>query len=375
MFLYMKIKRGCTFALLAAYLLCASAVAYAGAINFDNMKPGHWYEIPNTNLKDAFPDPAPPGNTGPRSVVQTWSGGAFDSKRERLILWGGGHGDYSGNELYVFDINATDPKWQRLTEPSMDVGGDESSGLYPDGLPRSRHTYNFVEYIPPADEFCSFGAGGTYPSSTHSLDLMQCYNFKTNRWESGVRKNVPNGDRRGVVAYDPVSNNVWYHAAFSNGLYEYNPNDDTWSSKYGQNQYLKYYLTAAVDTARHQMVAVGNGQFFVWDLDRPSAATIPARSGDAGIESTYAPGFQYDSSIDKFVAWNGGADIHILDPATWTWSRVSPADTNTVIPPAMLKNGTYGRFRYIQSKNVFILYNDHDQNVYFYKLSDAVNSK
>jgi hypothetical protein len=365
----MKFKWNYIFWLLIVHFMGASTLTHAATIDFDIMKPGHWYEIPNTNLKDAFPNPAPPGNTGPRSVVQTWSGGAFDSKRERLILWGGGHGDYSGNELYVFDINAADPKWQRITEPSMNVGGDEASGVYPDGLPRSRHTYNFVEYIPTADEFCSFGAGGTYPSSTKSLDLMQCYNFKTNRWENGVRKNVPKGNRRGVVAYDPVTKNVWYRAAFSNGLYKYNPNDDTWSNKYGLNQYLRYGATSAIDTKRHQMVAVGNKQFFVWDLDNPGSATIPARSGAVSIEKSTAPGFQYDSYSDKFVAWNGGADVHVLDPATWTWSRISPASTNTVVPPAMLKNGTYGRFRYIESKNVFILYNNYNQNVFFYKLS------
>lgn len=46
---------------------------------------------------------------------------------------GRGHGDYSGNELYAFEINTM--SWSRLTETSADVGGEEASGLYPDGVP------------------------------------------------------------------------------------------------------------------------------------------------------------------------------------------------------------------------------------------------
>jgi hypothetical protein len=37
--------------------------------------------------------------------MAAWGGGAHDTKRDRLIVWGGGHGDYGGNELYAFDVN------------------------------------------------------------------------------------------------------------------------------------------------------------------------------------------------------------------------------------------------------------------------------
>jgi len=48
--------------------------------------------------------------------MTAWSGGAFDTTRDRLVVWGGGHADYPGNELYVFDLGTL--RWQRLTDPS-----------------------------------------------------------------------------------------------------------------------------------------------------------------------------------------------------------------------------------------------------------------
>ncbi len=115
----------------------------------DDLQPGHWYEVPDSRLETVFPNPRPPGD--PRAVMNAWNGGAYDSKKDRLIVWGGGHADYSGNEVYVFDIKTL--KWSRLTKPSLDVGGSVSSGMYPDGKPRAPHTYNSVEYIPDSGKF------------------------------------------------------------------------------------------------------------------------------------------------------------------------------------------------------------------------------
>jgi hypothetical protein len=82
-------------------------------------------------------------------------------------------------------------------------------------------------------------------------------------------------------------------------------------------------------------------------------------------------GFDYDPINDKFVAWRGGADVYTLDPVTLVWSKISPSASNTVIPTAANLNGTFGRFRYIPSKNAFIVVNAVNQNVYIYKLNTA----
>src|SRR5215467_3275959 len=79
----------------------SSPRAAAGPI--EDLQAGYWYEIPNSHVRQFLPNPVPPGN--PAYLMRAWSGGAYDSKRDRLIVWGGGHGDYGGNEIYAFDVN------------------------------------------------------------------------------------------------------------------------------------------------------------------------------------------------------------------------------------------------------------------------------
>ena len=93
-----------------------------------DMAPNTWYEVPASQLQDVEAEdcdfngnvsPCFPGIwagnfRGSRGIFY-WGGGAFDSKRNRLILWGGGHNAYYGNELYAFDL--TNLAWERITDP------------------------------------------------------------------------------------------------------------------------------------------------------------------------------------------------------------------------------------------------------------------
>jgi hypothetical protein len=127
--------------------------------------PGEWFEAAGTRFDAVKPAPLPTGDFA--AIMSAWSGGAFDGKRDRLMIWGGGHGDYAGNEVYAFDLGAL--KWERLNQPSADVGGNESSGVYPDGSPRSRHTYNYVQYVTALDRFCTFRTSSSFaPLRAHA---------------------------------------------------------------------------------------------------------------------------------------------------------------------------------------------------------------
>jgi len=53
------------------------------------------------------------------------------------------------------------------------------------------------------------------------------------------------------------------------------------------------------------------------------------------------------------------------------WTKVTPAVGNTVTPTGSAANGTYGRFRYVPSKDVFILVNSVDENVFVYRLNSG----
>ncbi len=355
----------CSVMCMVLQLFSSSQTAIATPV--DDLQPGHWYEVPNSSLAQFAPSTSPAGYLS--NIMKAWSGGAYDTKRDRLIVWGGGHGDYAGNEIYVFDVNTL--KWSRITDPSDWLGGDEASGVYLDGLPRSRHTYNYIEYMPNIDRFVSVGSAATYPNGMSPDKKFYDFNFDTLTWNKSRAPAISGGNISSFAVYDPVTGHLFRHGALNTyfGLDEYDPVNDKWTKRPGG--YVRLYVTAAIDPVRRTLVTIGNGTTPLrWDLSNASAAPVKfTTSGDKSIESATAPGFVFDPASQRYVGWSGGADVFVLDPTNWTWTRIKPAATNTVIPTQVPKWGTYGRFRYIPSKNVFIVVNETTGNVYFYKLT------
>src|SRR5262249_23256524 len=113
----------------------------------DTMPANSWLEIPNTKMRAVDPCPnrtcSYSAVEGQSAVIDDWCGAALDTKRSRLICWGGGHFGYYGNELYAFDVPTL--KWLRLTNPTdPPTAGSDTNW---DGTPQSRHSYNGVTYI------------------------------------------------------------------------------------------------------------------------------------------------------------------------------------------------------------------------------------
>jgi len=104
-----------TYSIAIAMSLCSIAsVHQADASDHLNaiiqaMPANSWYTVPNSKLhgdpaealESEFPD-IWQGNGRGSDGRFAWSGGALDTKRDRLVIWGGGHADYYGNELYAF---------------------------------------------------------------------------------------------------------------------------------------------------------------------------------------------------------------------------------------------------------------------------------
>lgn len=345
----------------------------------EDLKPGHWYEVKGATIRSVAPQPKPAGVEDVSAVVRAASGGAYDSKRERMMVWGGGGtNSYSGNEVYVFDVNAL--KWQRLLGPSRDTGGYVQTSYYPDGQPRARHTYDYIEYVPPpVDRFCSFGAVTMYGNGNIRAGNVDCLNLDTLKWER--RANALSYGIGALSAFDPVTRHVWVHGVGISGfLTEYDPVHDKWMARGRpriEGGFLQYEMTADIDPKRRLFVAAGNGRVYVWDLKQEGLirGTEISTTGDVGFLFAISPGFVYDPVIDKFVAWQGGADVYILDIDKRVWKKQPPAPTNTVVPPPGIKRGTYGRFRYMPSKNAYILVNGVDEPVYIYRLSANPSAK
>lgn len=88
------------------------------------------------------------GDAGPDSVLDAWSGSVHVPSygtHGGIFHRGGGHKNYYGNEMYVFDLGLL--KWFRLTSPSVqgNWAGPFPNGILPDGRPNAGiHTYYYL---------------------------------------------------------------------------------------------------------------------------------------------------------------------------------------------------------------------------------------
>ena len=133
---------------------------------------GGWVKASIGKFSDAFPTgpeavPHTTAHTLPGAVVRAWSSFAWDSSRDNLLIYGGGHANYRGNEIYSWSGNTGN--WSRGSLPSrienyVPAGADPRTFLVvDDAAPQSAHTYDGNLYLPKNDMFVTLG-GGVYNS-------------------------------------------------------------------------------------------------------------------------------------------------------------------------------------------------------------------
>ena len=392
------------------------AAPISGEVGFDGLQTGVWHEIENTDLQSLAP--ANDDNYSWNDLfsgfdnargdggILAWSGGAFDSQRNRLLVWGGGHNDYSGNGVYAFDVDTL--SWERVTLPSLpnqnpsqaaiDAGVPcalnqswtcLSADVNPDQTPASRHTYDSINYLPGSDRLFGTGgsrwADGAISSLTWTLDLEQTNGQATGdgAWIQGSQDlPEPNWSYGFYSAYDPASESVYFSGA--NHLLNYDPSSEEWSIVTADGSPVDVEITPIdqhvaeigydPDTPQdHKMVVIGGGVAYYFDLSDSNNITRHelVTTGDNSIIDATAPGLEYNEETGTFFAWGGGADLFELDlhdPANATWTKHTiDAGSESNIPPAQVSTGTFGRFQYIQSENAFVLANGAKENVFVYK--------
>jgi hypothetical protein len=335
----------------------ARSIRPSGAALIRAMAPNSWRSIAGTAMLRVAPDaakfPAIQGRMGARAVVEAWGGGAFDTKRKRLVLWGGGHTDYHGNEVYAFDVDSM--LWERLTEPNPAPRLD--SELNGDGTPNSRATYNGLAYVAHADRLLAFG-GSVAGNGFASCKSTFAFDFETKTWANRAPGGaLPPPDLGCTCSYDPVTRRIWWGE--SAGLFSYDYDANLWA-KHTEDTF--YYRTSVVDPKRRLWVVVGNGEVLAYDLrsDKPVRQVWKTTGGDALIKRGN-PGLDYDPVRDRMVGWAGGA-VYTLDPETRMWTALDAPGA-----PVPTPNGIYGRWRYVAGLDAFVVVTAAGEDVHFYK--------
>ncbi len=349
-----------------ACVLLAATSARGDAI--DDLSPGTWYEIPNTNMRDVCPPDSADYDWSfyCANAIAAWNGGVLDTARGRLIVWGGGHGDYKGNEVYAFDLQSL--TWARIWGPTPDAqipsGGTHE--VYDDGNPGSRHTYSGLTYLPePYDAMISMG-GALWQTGFYGAGVW--------RYELGSDSWTRLADGPGEQSYgdpsvfDPETEHVFRRG--NSRMYEYDPATDTFMPRApSDGGFWASNVSADLDLATRTMVIVGEGRLDLYHLDTDTYEQDVALEG-AGVSELFgnlSPGVAWDPQQERMVVWGGGLDVYTFDVDARAFSQHAGAgdDPGEITP----SGGAFGRFRYAPSRNVFVYVDHVDKNVFVYRMS------
>jgi len=323
-----------------------------------------WYQIPNTAMVNVIA--CTHGYTyacgNSTDGIYAWSGGVFDTKRNRLIHFGGGHADYAGNELYA--LSPDNETLARITVPGSPTASGCEEAIANGAQPNSRHTYDGISYMDNVDKMYVFSGSlhcgvGNFGTWTWTFD------FTTMTWTHVAPTGTGPGGAFGICSsYDPNTGKV-----FVNDLqyvYAYDPIANTYERFAGSYKYgLDYHMCSVVDPKRKKFIMIGNGQ--AWSINiaagsNYACSTLTTTGGSAIVSSGY-PGLAYDPVRDKIVGWNGGNTVYSLDMDTKQWTGT----TYTGGPGNACGTGTYKRWSYSSALDAFVLNNTYTQNAYSFR--------
>ena len=325
-----------------------------------------------------------------------------DTLRNRLIIWGGGHSGYKGNDVFSLELNnigTSKPALIRLDDPAnpnAPVGSSTtietlaacnfSSGCTPTTeTPGSRHTYDGIVYLPATDEMFTF-AGATTPNGNSSSTswklkmssvLASCTPSCDPQWTNLNITNVP-GQVDVIMSYDPNTGGVWM--VNQNNFWYFDTTTNQWTKK--GNAALGYHSISVLDPEDKLFIMIGPQStsppegILYFDISKTSTftQTRPTTTNCGGV--TGGPNSQYQGVIwdpvgHRVVIYpNGGNILYYLDPKTWTCTSEtygSVQGTNYPQNPPIPSgdSGTFKRFNYFPSFDVFVMCNDPKKDCWY----------
>jgi hypothetical protein len=320
-----------------------------------------WCEIANTKLESVCPRPLPGGTTGCSSVIVAWSGAAADIDNHQLYIWGGGHNDYHGNEVYALDLVAL--RMKRLNEPSAASAVLDCSDQYADGLPSSRHTYDALTFLP--GEKALFAFGGSKAKCGSLANDTWTFSPASLTWTARKQGGPPSGSPGVMTDFDAASNRVLLHdtAAF----WSFDPATNAYQ-RLRDSVNVDYHMTGRIDPKRQVFVMMGGGQLRAISIAAGSSYDLmnwdSAATGCDVLRMAPSPGLTYDPAQDRLVGWAGGDDVYLFDADAKNCTKASFPGGPGPKGPAVSGQGTFGRFRYFPKLGVFVVVSDWQSNAF-----------
>lgn len=360
-----------------------------------DLVPGTWSAISLDTLRDHDPQDDPAANpdypaeapwrggTGLAGVMTAWGGGALATgmgTHGALIVYGGGHGDYWGNEVYAFDLGTR--RWSRLSNPypSPMLGTIDAApeGMYPDGTPVPSHSADRLEYHLGTNSFVAL-EGEVNNFGGYVVPNPYLFSLEHGTW----RRGAPNGSGMGAIgwsAYDSRRDVFWTAGGCCGGpIGEFDPSTDNGDGTFGRwtnhesRPELNVNSSMAAYDPIHDLVAITTFRKTsdVWALDVAAPDEPPVRITTIGAAPTLAQaaGWEWSPSREAFLYW-AGEHVHELRPTSGAWEWLDVTNPAGTVTPDYTSNGVFSRFRVMSygALDVAIVVSSVDGPVYAFRV-------
>ncbi|BAZ93218.1 uncharacterized protein FOKN1_0816 [Thiohalobacter thiocyanaticus] len=375
----------------------------------------------------------------PRAILRAWSSMAWDPNRGDLIFWGGGHANYAGNEVYRFRTSTMRWERASLPSDIVcqplgigDYHYEAIDGVF--NAPISSHTYDNSDYLPVADRFVTFG-GAAYGSGNF-VKLVDDELVKTGPyfWDPSLADADKVGGTTGSQVKPEVYTQVeggrmWENRdslitgstsqlsidllqkTFINGTSDvvvqngidviyFNTGAGVWKYSVhdpddagqdvldlvgtrGVGDIWSRQGAGAYDPLRNIYVRTAGEGFWFWDLNQAGPDNPPVQFEPVFLDAGYPTGrlerddfgLDYDPVRDRYLLWNGYADVWILIPpnqassAGWSMMKAPNTAASPEVPTAGPFRGILGKWEYIPEYDVYlgVNHNIDEGRIWVYK--------
>lgn len=346
-----------------------------------NLAPGQWLELPNTRIPLISSEELKAiqqqhggqpiiGKTGPRSVIDAWNSAAFDGKRHQWYFFGGGHADYGGNEVYVFDFRSL--AWTRLTSPSPLNGENQAQHgkdecLVPKTGPTPAHTYDGLSWNPATESMWLFQSRGYCGNGrVRRLEIIWEFVPGIAQWN---KYPVPGLDPGfATTAWNPVTERIvlrnYEYGESAAGAMEIGARAKVYrrnNQRMGQGGGNMTY-----DPETGKMYILRPDGIYLQGLDGevlPDTVRVQEYPNAALRDQIRLAGFAYHPPSKKFILWSGGTRTWSWDPQTGEFVELM----NETDGPDSTQNRVFDKWVYLPELDVFAGYNNYSSGVWIYK--------
>lgn len=289
----------------------------------DETPEGSWVKV-NVNLMPAVwtPSALRPLITGrnpePKGIIGAWSSYAWDPNRGDLWIFGGGHANYSGNDVYRW--RGSTRMWERASLPSEVKQDDMGNWTAIDGpfaAPASAHTYDNNVFLPIVDRMLTLGGAAFNNGSVWEMATSTTTERRTGPYLFDPNK--ADGNKVGGTTGSHVKRVAPYPDILGGGMWE---NRDIYSNP-ALTGLPKYYVngcTAYAEEAGKDVVYIGanTGGGTSLDLHKYTINDINNRNAD---------------TWQRVGSWHNGSSGQIAcayDPETKVFLRTNNDTTPLV---------------------------------------------